>query len=384
MDEHDDMLVFQLQLCLACQGHGLKIIASHLIPIQLKLEDSLYTTNSSLFVKLAFKISLHLIRRLAPSHKRQFATLRRMCRPPLPCGAGLHPPFLTTALSSFSVASHPIVELLGAFSDFRTLLTWTPLGKNNPHRLVNFQLPPCRTMTTTEATWISNNSVRHSLKLGPWLPTLSARNREKNARTSSLRLLQIQKQQPWFKMMCLEEQSSGDLSSVCSSYSSLSIKGNGSDVDNADPSQAEETLEKEQYEYDKALNADRTYLKFKKRLDAYPEQCYRYSYGGRPILAAADKMNPGSCDLCGRPRQFEMQLMLPLLYFLQEALGDQRKIVGKWDWMTLIIYTCSESCCEGIEQAKSNTKSWIVAEEAVVAQCEEPMAVQLGVGEVIS
>lgn len=56
MDEHADMLVFQLQLCLACQGHGLKIIASHLIPIQLKLEDSLYTTNSSLFVKLALRL----------------------------------------------------------------------------------------------------------------------------------------------------------------------------------------------------------------------------------------------------------------------------------------------------------------------------------------
>ncbi|KAL4578030.1 hypothetical protein LXL04_014145 [Taraxacum kok-saghyz] len=127
----------------------------------------------------------------------------------------------------------------------------------------------------------------------------------------------------------------------------------------------DEVWEGETYEYDRAVNADRIYLKFKKRLDMYPDHCFRYSYGGGALLASSEVRDPGRCLVCGEIRQYEMQLMPPLIYFLQEAVKNQ--LLENWNWLSVIVYTCSKGC---VASMKQECDGWIVAEEAVVIQME--------------
>ena len=70
----------------------------------------------------------------------------------------------------------------------------------------------------------------------------------------------------------------------------------------------------------------------------------RYSYGGKPLLAREDLKSPDKCRHCDSPMVFEMQLMSPLIYFLHEGVVDEglKQSLDCWDWMTLIVYTCSK------------------------------------------
>ncbi|GFZ07504.1 programmed cell death 2 C-terminal domain-containing protein [Actinidia rufa] len=172
-----------------------------------------------------------------------------------------------------------------------------------------------------------------------------------------------------------EDLFSKEITSICSSSTSLSIKENRSDTDD----HAQEKMGEEEDYKNMIENADRTCLKFKKRMDAYPEQCFSYgikveepigyclvyktsgvrftfllfvymflscvkpsrldTHGGKPLLATGGVVDPGICKLCGGSRHHEVQLMPPLLYFLhEEALDCQEYSLQNWNRMTLIVY----------------------------------------------
>ncbi|OVA04098.1 Programmed cell death protein 2 [Macleaya cordata] len=176
---------------------------------------------------------------------------------------------------------------------------------------------------------------------------------------------------PCFYIYSQEESSSG---AVGTNLALLSLMDNRNDPDDH---KEEEAWEEEGYEYDRALYVDRTYLKFKKRMDAHPEQCFRYSYGGKPLLATREIEEPGKCGLCSGTRHYEMQLMPPLLFFLREASDDSStQSPEDWNWMTLIVYTCSKSCSPPLD----SSNGWTVAEEAVIVQFEKSLQGSTPVG----
>ncbi|KAG6547544.1 hypothetical protein Mapa_010992 [Marchantia paleacea] len=130
----------------------------------------------------------------------------------------------------------------------------------------------------------------------------------------------------------------------------------------------------EEYEYDQALYADRTYLKFKKKLDCFPEQCFRYSFDGEPLWAIDEHTDAANCAACGGPRVFEMQLMPPLLYYLQQAHKDLPPSMygpDDWDWHTLLVFSCAQSCVQEESQqliVLGEKTDWSFIEEATMLQ----------------
>lgn len=86
-----------------------------------------------------------------------------------------------------------------------------------------------------------------------------------------------------------------------------------------------------------AIKKDKAFMRFKKKIQDYPDQILRYDRSGQPLWIAEEPLpfNIPRCKACGGERHFEFQIMPQLLSVLKESILD---------WGVLAVYTCSNSC----------------------------------------
>ncbi|XP_065157947.1 programmed cell death protein 2 [Atheta coriaria] len=88
-----------------------------------------------------------------------------------------------------------------------------------------------------------------------------------------------------------------------------------------------------------AVDGDRTFTRFRKRVDCNPEQVLRYERDGEPLWIAETPRpeEVPQCE-CGARRRFEFQVMPQFLATVNEH---------ELDFGVLAVYTCEKSCWGG-------------------------------------
>eukprot|EP00798_Chlamydomonas_sp_ICE-L_P016411 gene16409-22620_t len=90
----------------------------------------------------------------------------------------------------------------------------------------------------------------------------------------------------------------------------------------------------------------RHFVLFQAKTGAAPDQCLRYCFeaGASPLwpsphnIPASNAILP--CGLCGKPRQFEFQVLPQLLNYLDVDAEDPMAL----DWGSIAVYSCVDSC----------------------------------------
>lgn len=110
---------------------------------------------------------------------------------------------------------------------------------------------------------------------------------------------------------------------------------------------------KDEFEYDdsfgsatKEVTIDPQFEIFELRVSREPEQVIRFDGDATPLWAtsshqpSADLHEIPACENCGGKRQFEIQIMPQLLFFLKSNDDVKNSI----EFGTLAVYTCASSC----------------------------------------
>ncbi|KAI8340254.1 programmed cell death protein 2 [Chlamydoabsidia padenii] len=150
------------------------------------------------------------------------------------------------------------------------------------------------------------------------------------------------------------------------------------DLESVDDNDTDGTWANEQYEKDQLpRGVDKQFKKFMDRVACEPSQCIRYEWDGLPLFYQyAEGNQGGSCDACGGPRVYEMQLMPNVLSILPTAeyaaatdtpLSTTKTLEGMnvgMEFGTVLVYVCKNDCHPG------DTHDTTFVKESAVVQYE--------------
>lgn len=109
------------------------------------------------------------------------------------------------------------------------------------------------------------------------------------------------------------------------------------------------------------------------------------SWGGTPLWPKKQKPIPGLCIRCGAQQVFEMQILAPLMHFLEETctwmLDDDQdcfnqievamQVLSNWQWLTVAVFSCSNECQATASDTGMQAGKSIWLEQTVMMASEE-------------
>ena len=108
------------------------------------------------------------------------------------------------------------------------------------------------------------------------------------------------------------------------------------------------TVDSSAFEEDDETPAEACVQEYMEEMEANPTQCVRWCPGGTPLRTSLSAVGvngaavPPPCPACGAPRQFEMQLTAPTVYYLTKDIGEAKN--ATLHFSNVLVYTCSKHC----------------------------------------
>ena len=105
------------------------------------------------------------------------------------------------------------------------------------------------------------------------------------------------------------------------------------------------------------------------------------SWGGTPLWPKKQKPSPDPCLHCGAKQLFEMQILAPLMHFLEEtctwALDDEQdcssqieiamQVLSNWQWLTIAVFSCSSGCLLTAQAETANSQGLWLEQTVMIA-----------------